>query len=526
MSKSSRRKRILVLCTHFHSDRSDKREKIFLQTMAGLHVASMLDCEKYDVKLYHESYHGPYQQTDPDRADIVFLTGLQKEFDRMRQLSYIFQRQGAIVVAGGNICTLFPEFAAEFFNVVCVGGVECAKSVMRDFEAGSLKTIYRSPQTQVSDYVVNYSLLPENGIHCPVHFVEASRGCNFKCDFCVIPAEGANHATYRVENVAKSIEKAIASAARPSLQSLFPLIFFIDNNFSNNIPYMYELCAYLRSSRQVKGWGALVTQNILQKRDVIKMMAEAKCRVLFAGIESFDLKFLEAHNKKQNMAGAGNVFDNIRFAQQQGIVIIYPYMFDPRTSAVADMKQEVEMLLNLKDLTFPDFFTTVSPLVGTKLFWENVEKKELLPNLRLRDLDGQALSYRHTVDSYDAYSEFFSLLYTNTIQMVDRQRFRWKLIQGMLNVGFRHPLSMLLFYKGSMNHINDAKKQSRTVKRNYIGGQDVLDPQYQQYPADITPDDKARYFDPIKITDAQGNLSPWLERYKPAPMMNISKLTV
>ena len=520
MLKSSRRKQILVLCTHFHSDRSDKREKIFLQTMAGLHVASMLDCEKYEVKLYHESYHGPYNQTDIDRADIVFLTGLQKDFDRMRQLSYLFQRQGAIVVAGGNICTLFPEFAAEFFNVVCVGGVECAKSVMRDFEAGSLKTIYRSPQTEVSNYAVNYSLLRENGIHCPVHFVEASRGCNFKCDFCVIPAEGANHATYRVETVATSIEKAIESTVWSSVQRLFPCIFFIDNNFSNNLSYMYELCAYLRKARSVKAWGALVTQNILQKRDVIKMMAESKCRALFTGIESFDLKFLETHNKKQNLAGSGNAIDNIRFAHQQGIVIYYPYMFDPRISSVVEMKRELEMLVNLEDLTFPDFFTTVSPLVGTKLFWENVENKELLPNLRLRDLDGQALSYRHTVDSYEAYSEFFSLLYENTLQLVDRKRFFWKIARGMLNFGFRYPLSTFLFYKGSTNHIDGARKHSRTVKRNYIGGQDVLDPQYRQYPANITADDKARYFDPIQITDDRGNISPWLERYKPVAIAN------
>jgi hypothetical protein len=36
----------------------------------------------------------------------------------MRQLSYFFRREGATVVAGGSVCTQFPEFATQFFGVV------------------------------------------------------------------------------------------------------------------------------------------------------------------------------------------------------------------------------------------------------------------------------------------------------------------------------------------------------------------------------------------------------------------------
>lgn len=515
MSRKNRKTRILVICTHFHSDRSNKTEKIFLQTMAGLHVASMLDCDRYDVALYHESYHGPYNTKKIDDVDIVILTGLQKDFDRMRQLSFFFRRQGTLVIAGGNICTLFPEFATEFFDVVSVGGVECTLQIMEDFESGSLKTIYRSPQTQASDYVVKHELLTANGIYPPIHLIEASRGCNFKCDFCVIPAEGANHTTYRTNTVAKTIERAIQSSPFFSIQRHFPLVFFIDNNFSNNIPYMKELCVYLQNNRSLKGWGALVTQNTLQNRELITIMANSRCRILFIGIESFDEKFLNQHNKVQNTLGKNSVFDDIQFAQEKGIVIIYPYMFDPRISSVREMKQELEKLVKIDDLTFPDFFTTVSPLVGTKLFWESAQKGELLPNLRLRDLDGQALAYQHTVDSFETYSDFFQALYSDTLKLLNRRQFYWNIFKKILKMGWRHPISMPLFYYASLNHIKDASKTSRAIVRNYIGGKDVLDPQYQQYPSDITLADKRRYFRPIEITDAAGNLQPWLQRYQP-----------
>ncbi|NET10700.1 MAG: hypothetical protein F6K16_39620 [Symploca sp. SIO2B6] len=517
MNNKNSKPRILIICTHFHSDRSNKTEKVFLQTMAGLHVASMLDGDQYDVTLYHESYHGPYNTQKLDDVDIVFLTGLQKDFDRMRQLSFFFRRQGTLVVAGGNICTLFPDFASEFFDVVSVGGVECTLQIMKDFEVGALKKIYYSPQIQASDYIAKYELLSKSGIYTPIHFIEASRGCNFKCDFCVIPAEGAKHTTYRVGTVAKTIQRAIQSSPFLSIQRLFPLIFFIDNNFSNNLPYIKELCTYLKNCYSIRGWGALITQNTLQNRELITMMAESRCRILFTGIESFDEAFLSQHNKVQNTLGKNSIFDDIQFAQQKGIVIIYPYMFDPRISSVKDMEGELEMLVNLENLTFPDFFTTVSPLVGTKLFWESAQKGELLPNLRLRDLDGQCLAYRHTVDSFDAYSKFFQKLYSDTLKLLNRPQFFWNLFKKIVKIGVRHPISIPLFYRSSINHIQDASKNSRTITRNYIGGQDILDPQYTQYPGDITLAEKIRYFQPIEITDSTGNLQPWLQQYQPTP---------
>ena len=87
--------------------------------------------------------------------------------------------------------TLFPDFAGRFFNVVCAGGVECVVDVMRDYECGSLKPIYRSPQSSIRRYELDYRFMRKSGVTVPIHFVEASRGCNFKCDFCSIPAEKA-----------------------------------------------------------------------------------------------------------------------------------------------------------------------------------------------------------------------------------------------------------------------------------------------------------------------------------------------
>ena len=101
----------------------------------------------------------------------------------MRQLSFHFRRGGSVVVAGGSICTLFPEFATRFFDVVCAGGIDSTRNVMADFEQGTLRTIYRSPIKTISSYDVDYSILTRSGIHPSVHLIKSSRGCCIQVHF-------------------------------------------------------------------------------------------------------------------------------------------------------------------------------------------------------------------------------------------------------------------------------------------------------------------------------------------------------
>jgi hypothetical protein len=206
-----------------------------MQPMSGLHIASFIDPKRFDVTLHHEDWHGPFEPQRAAGYTIAFLTGLQPDFDRMRQLSYFFRRAGATVVAGGSVCTQFPEFATQFFDVVCAGGVEIVADVMADLATGRpLKSIYRSPITRVGDYSVDYGLPSRNRINLQVHLLEASRGCSFRCSFCVIPAEVGGHATYDLSWIGATVDSAIATSPRFSFRRWYPIVLFLDNNFSDD----------------------------------------------------------------------------------------------------------------------------------------------------------------------------------------------------------------------------------------------------------------------------------------------------
>jgi radical SAM superfamily enzyme YgiQ (UPF0313 family) len=509
--------RVLVLCAHLHEDRARKYDRDYLQPMAGLHIGSLLDRSKYRVSLYHEMWHGPYDTASiaPGDFALVFVTGLQMDFDRMRQLAYFFKRAGALVVAGGSLCTLFPDFARQFFDVVCAGGVECVVDVMRDYERGALKPVYSLPQTSIGDYTLDHRLMEEAGIRVPVHFIEASRGCNFKCDFCSIPAEGRTHVPYDLAAIARNIEDSIASSGRFSIKRRYPMVWFIDNNFSNNRAHLREICRRFSADRRIRMWGALVTQDVLRDRDLVRTMAAAKCRGIFAGIESFDMEFIAAHDKWQNVKGSGDLMADIAFAESLGMMIDYGYLFDPRMTGVERMKAEMRFILRSDVLNYPYFVAFVAPLAGTKLFWNALERGELLPNLRLRDLDGRCVAYRNTIDDAETLGAFAATIFGTPHIYFDRAKTLRRFFRHFWQHGRKNPILSYLFHENRARLGRLGRKHSKAVKRNYIGGRDVLDPQYRDYPADITPADKRHYFDPILVTDADGRAAAWLEPYRP-----------
>jgi hypothetical protein len=294
-----------------------------------------------------------------------FSTGLQP-ISIACASSRIFQAGWGKVVAGGSICTMFPEFAAQFFDAVCAGGVDSVRQVIADFERDALQRIYRSPTMQISPYAVDYSLLAKSGISPSVHLMESSRGCSFRCSFCVIPQEVGGHVKYDLSTLSAAINNALTTSPFFSFRRWYPTIIFLDNNFSDDRQHMLQICELMRTHPKIRGWAALVTQNIMHDRELIKHMAEAKCITLFFGL---DLRSgpAEKVQKKQNLGHSHNIIDDIAFAESNGIGIGYGYLFDPRLQTVQQMEGQIRMIGRDPALPMPVYLSVVAPLAGTEL---------------------------------------------------------------------------------------------------------------------------------------------------------------
>jgi hypothetical protein len=509
-----KKRRALVISTHLRPGRVKRRSRYVMQTIAGLHVASLIDRQRFDVQLYHEDWHGPFNTDHVEKYDLVFLTGLQPDFDRMRQLSYFFRRAGAKVVAGGSICTMFPEFAAQFFDAVCAGGVDSVRQVVADFERDALQRIYRSPTMQISSYAVDYSLLAQNGISPTVHLLESSRGCSFRCSFCVMPQEVGGHATYDISNLSATINNALTTSPLFSFRRWYPTIIFLDNNFSDDRKYMLQVCELMRNHPKIRGWAALVTQNIMHDRELIKYMADAKCMTLFFGLESFDQDMLKKYKKKQNLGRAQNIIDDIAFAESNGVGIGYGYLFDPRLQTVQEMDRQIRMIGRNPALPMPVYLSVVAPLAGTEGFWSDLASRQLRANLRLRDLDGETVAYSNLADNTEAIVSFLEKLFRRPWTLVSRFSIFMKKLRRIARSGTYDPIHWYILAAANL-HCFVWSSTSPAQQRTYLAGSELLDPQYQEYPSDLPHEDYQRYFEPIALTDEAGGPVDWLKPYVP-----------
>jgi radical SAM superfamily enzyme YgiQ (UPF0313 family) len=508
------RLKALVVCAHLRPGRDKRRTTYLMQPIAGLHVASLIDQDTFDVRLHHEDWHGPLEVADCEGYDIVFLSGLQVDFDRLRQLSFYFRRSGATVVAGGSICTSFPEFASQFFDAVCAGGVDSVPAVVADFLNGSLKPVYRSPIAAISSYELDYSLFTKSRISPVVHLIEATRGCSFKCSFCVIPTEVGGHATYDLDRLARTVDNAISTSPRLSFRRLYPIFMLLDNNFSDDRDHMLRVTAFLKSNRRVRGWVALVTQNVLHDRELIRHLAASKCLGLFIGLESFDADLLRRYKKTQNLSTRYNVIDDIAYAESQGVSITYGYLYDPRHQQAAEMERQIRAIAENPLIPMPVYMSVVAPLAGTGSFWDDLDAGRLAPNLRLRDLDGETIAYSQLADRAEAIVTFVEKIFRRPWTVVGRAGIVLKTLRRLVRSGTLNPVRWY-FMSAANLHCFVWSRGTPSQARSYLAGTDTLDPQYFERPGDLSEQDRATYFDPIYLTDTGGGPAQWLKPYLP-----------
>src|SRR5579871_3565005 len=504
----------LVVCAHLRPGRDKRRTKYLMQPISGLHVASLVDQTVFDVRLHHEDWHGPLEASDCKGYDLVFLSGLQVDFDRLRQLSFYFRRSGAVVVAGGSICTTFPEFASQFFDAVCAGGVDSVPLVVADFLKGPLKQIYRSPIAAISSYTLDYSLFTRSRISPVVHLIEATRGCSFKCSFCVIPTEVGGHATYDFDQLARTVDNAISTSPRLSFRRLYPIFMLLDNNFSDDRDHMLRVAAFLKANRRVRGWVALMTQNVLHDRELIRHLAASKCLGLFVGLESFDADLLRRYKKTQNLSKRYSVVDDIAYAESQGVSITYGYLYDPRHQQASEMERQIRAIAQNPLIPMPVYMSVVAPLAGTGSFWDDLNAGRLAPNLRLRDLDGETIAYSQLADRPEAIVTFVEKIFRRPWTVVGRLGIVLKTLRRLVRSGTLNPVRWY-FMSAANLHCFVWSRGTPSQARSYLAGTDTLDPQYFERPDDLGEQDRATYFDPIYLTDTGGGPADWLKPYLP-----------
>ncbi len=203
----------------------------------------------------------------------VHLTFAQRAYE----LASWYRARGAKVILGGLHVLSCPEEVAPHADALAIGdGVQLWPAILRDVEAGRLKTVYHATYENPyrDDPPPRRDLLPRRGFLTTSSLI-ATRGCHNRCGFCYLSTEGLRM-PYRVRDVEQVAEEFAADRQ--------PYGVFIDNNLGSKPEYLRKLCRALAPLEKI--WSAALTLDITDDPSLVREMALAGCTGVFIGFES------------------------------------------------------------------------------------------------------------------------------------------------------------------------------------------------------------------------------------------------
>ena len=491
---SGQRKRVLVVNCYFDDSRQPIRRTTKVpQSVGPIYLAGAFAAERCDVRCYTELASGPLEdETLLAWPDMLVLTGLTNSFDRMLHLTAYARTKNpkVIVVAGGPPVRALPLLAKKVFDYSCHGDIEELAHVIRD-AFGS--------EYVAEDMMPRYDLAYWLG---RIGYVETTRYCNFRCSFCSLTAEGQGYQTYKLDYIRRQI---LASGKRRRM-------FFLDNNFygsdRSHFHARLDLIKEMRAAGQFNEWGALVTNDFYSREENLRRIREAGCELLFSGLESFDNDWLRNFTKLQNTRAPQ--VEMISKSLNAGVVFAYGLMLDVTTRSVSDLRRELNFITGTPEITIPSFVTLSIPILGTPYFYECVKNGTILPETKLRDMDGTTILQKPVdeihevvrfVDDLQSLRGFKKQVIKHAIgftRIYGRKLTRMQLIMavgsGLLVCA--QPLTT------SLTGLGWARKIKRP--RTFISSTEPLDHMYT--PAFRIESRFESYFRPTMVTDKRGEL--------------------
>ena len=294
-------------------------------------------------------------EIDPDRieADLVGISAITGTAPRAYEISAQLRKRGVPVVLGGVHPTLMPEEAMRHADSVVAGYAEESwPRLLRDFVGGNLQRRYdQSPNLKLANLPFPQRQLFDSRLVNVGDTIEATRGCIYQCDFCVVPAAWG-----------KPLQKPVADVVADIRQMGAKRIIFLDLNLIADIAYAKELFTALIPLKI--RWAGLVTTTIAWDDELLDLTAHSGCRGLLIGFESLNQESLKEAKKAFNMRRSYH--DVVRRIHERGIAIMGCFVFGFDHDTLHSFDETFEFVMESR-MDLPRYAIAV-PFPATGLF--------------------------------------------------------------------------------------------------------------------------------------------------------------
>lgn len=304
-------------------------------------------------------------------ADLVCISTITSTAVEAYHLADIAREQGKTVIMGGAHVSFLPEEALNHCDYVCRGEADTTfMPLINCIERGEPPVnipgisyrrggrVIHNPACDRVDFkdvsVPDLSLL--SGIKISTYPVMTSRGCPYDCTFCCVTKMFGRR--YRYRETATLLEEIKQYRGKK--------VFFADDNFAADARRTKEfLREMIKLDIRPSWWCTQVRADAARDDELLQLMYDSNCRMVFVGMESVNPETLKGYNKKQDV-------DDIAYCVKRfhsfGIMVHGMFIFGADEDNLLTIDETVNFALRNKIDSVQ--FALLTPLPGTKTYRE------------------------------------------------------------------------------------------------------------------------------------------------------------
>ncbi|MFA5350764.1 MAG: radical SAM protein [Candidatus Omnitrophota bacterium] len=226
-------------------------------------------------------------------------------------------------------------------------------------------------------HMTNYNDAPGN-MPLPSVQMVASRGCPYRCKFCLWPQvmyQGNNYRSRDVKDVIKEMKFLVNNMG-------FKSVYFDDDTFNCGKPRMLAFCDEIKKQDLTDTPWAIMARPDLMDEEILMRMKEAGLYAVKYGVESATQSLLDGINKNMDLKKTEKM---IRFTEQLGIKTHLTFTF----GLPGETRESIRRSINFAIYLNPDSvqFSIATPFPGTE-FYREIETSGLLLTKEWSEYDG------------------------------------------------------------------------------------------------------------------------------------------
>ncbi len=255
------------------------------------------------------------------RADIVGVTGMIVQRQRIREILTELKRRGIFTVLGGPWITVQPDDFAGLPDVIFLGEAEQTwPQFLTEWKEGRHRTRYEQADKTDMTHVPQPRLDLLKVDRYVVGSMQISRGCPFTCEFCdIIVMFGRRPRLKTSAQVIAELEGMRAAGKRD--------VFVVDDNLIGNKkaikPILRDIIAWQRANGYPLNLTTEASIDLAEDDEMIELMIEANFESVFIGIESPNEEALRETKKIQNLSDRkGTMLEKVHHIQASGLEVL------------------------------------------------------------------------------------------------------------------------------------------------------------------------------------------------------------